>query len=53
MKTIDDIMDKKIPLVAVDKSMDRLQDKVVFKSKLEKANEVLLNIKLPKNVHAK
>lgn len=53
MKTIDDIMNKKIPLVAIDRSMDKLQDKVLFKAKLEEANEVLLNIKLPKNKHIK
>lgn len=47
MKTVDSISTQNIPLVAIDKSLDKLHDKIFFNSKLEKANKVLLTAKLP------
>lgn len=41
----------KIPLIAIDKSLDKLHDKITFPKKLEKANKMLLTAKLPKNKH--
>ena len=43
-----DINTKKKPLVLVDKSLDFFNDKVLFPKKLEKANEMLKKIGLPK-----
>ena len=45
------IIDKKIPLVAIDKSLNKLRNTVMFPKKLEKANEMLLTAKLPRNKH--
>jgi hypothetical protein len=45
------ILDNKIPLIAIDKSLDKLREKIMFSKKLEKANEMLLTAKLPKNKH--
>lgn len=38
----------KLPLIRVDKSLEKYKDKVLFKEKLEKANETLKNTSLPK-----
>jgi hypothetical protein len=40
-----------LPLVAIDKRMDKLADKIMFPKKLEKANNMLLTTQLPKNKH--
>lgn len=47
MKTVSDISSKKAPLVAIDKSLDRLRHKIMFPKKLEIANKVLSTAKLP------
>jgi len=47
MKTIN-ITNKNVPLVAIDKNLDKFKDKVMFPEKLEKANKMLENAKLPK-----
>jgi hypothetical protein len=44
-------LNKKLPLVAIDKSLDKLRDKIMFPKKLEKANKMLLTANLPKNKH--
>ena len=43
------MLDKKVPLVVMDKSLDKLRGKIMFPEKLEKANKMLLTAKLPKN----
>ena len=45
------ILNKKMPQVAIDKSLNKLHDKIMFLKKLEKANEMLLTANLPKNKH--
>ena len=45
---IKDINTKKKPVVLVDKSLDFFNGKVLFPTKLEKANEMLKKIGLPK-----
>ena len=45
---IKDINTKKKPIVLIDKSLDFFNDKVLFPQKLEKANEMLKKIGLPK-----
>jgi hypothetical protein len=50
---VKDINTKKKPIVIIDKSLDFFNDKVLFPEKLEKANEMLKKIGLPKvkNAH--
>ena len=48
MKIIKEIKERKIPIVAVKKSLDKYDDKVLFPEKLNKANEMLKKIGLPK-----
>lgn len=47
MKTVKDISNQSIPLVAIDKRLDKLRGKIMFPEKLEKANRVLSAAKLP------
>lgn len=43
-----DINSKKKPVVLIDKSLDFFNDKILFPKKLEKANEMLKKVGLPK-----
>lgn len=43
-----DINTKKKPVVLIDKSLDFFNDKILFPKKLEKANEMLKKVGLPK-----
>ena len=45
---IKDINKKKTPPVKIEKSLGKLKDKVLFKDKLEKANQILKTVGLPK-----
>ncbi|MFA5418941.1 MAG: hypothetical protein WC341_10835 [Bacteroidales bacterium] len=45
---IKEINTKKKPIVLVDKSLDFFNDKILFPKKLEKANEMLKKVGLPK-----
>jgi hypothetical protein len=45
---VKEINTKKKPIVLVDKSLDFFNDKVLFPKKLEKANEMLKKVGLPK-----
>lgn len=42
--------ESKIPLVKIDKRLNKFKGKVLFKEKLENANKLLENAKLPKTV---
>ena len=46
---IKDINTKKKPIVLIDKSLDFFNDKVLFPEKLEKTNEMLKRVGLPKS----
>jgi predicted nucleotide-binding protein (sugar kinase/HSP70/actin superfamily) len=48
MKVITEIKKRKIPIVRVDNSLKKYDDKILFPDKLEKANEMLRKIGLPK-----
>jgi hypothetical protein len=48
MKITTEIKKRKIPIVTVDKSLNKYDNKVSFPDKLEKANEMLKKIGLPK-----
>jgi hypothetical protein len=53
LKTVKDFSKQRIPFVAIDKSLDKLRDKVLFSDKLEQANKKLTNAKLPpKKLHS-
>ncbi|MCC6724753.1 MAG: hypothetical protein IT258_09595 [Saprospiraceae bacterium] len=48
MKLIADIKKRKVPIVRVDESLNEYDDKILFPDKLEKANEMLRKVGLPK-----
>ena len=48
MKETDEIKKRKITIVRVDKALNKFDDKILFPDKLEKANEVLRKVGLPK-----
>jgi hypothetical protein len=48
MKTLKNISKQNLPLVVVDKNLDKLHGKIMFPEKLEKANKALSTAKLPK-----
>ena len=48
MKVTTEIKKRKIPIVRVDESLNKYDDKILFPDKLEKANEMLKKIGLPK-----
>ena len=45
---IDSLNNSKVPIIVFDKELEKLQDKVFFPEKLEKANEILAKVGLPK-----
>ncbi|MEX1003354.1 MAG: hypothetical protein WDZ35_14640 [Crocinitomicaceae bacterium] len=45
---IKDINKKKVPIVKVDKSLNKYSNKVLFPKKVEKANDMLRTTGLPK-----
>ena len=49
---VKDIDTKRKPVVLIDKSLDFFNDKVLFPKKLEKANEMLKKVGLPKKQKA-
>ncbi len=48
MKKIKELNKSKLPIVEIDKSLGKYKDKVLFKEKVEKANEALKSVGLPK-----
>ena len=48
MKLTTEIKKRKIPIVRVDKALNKFDDKILFPDKLEKANEMLKKVGLPK-----
>ena len=45
---IKDLNKKKVPIVKIDKALDKFSNKILFPKKLKKANEMLRTIGLPK-----
>ena len=45
---VKDLNKSKLPVVRIDNSLDKYKDKVLFKDKLDKANEMLKTTGLPK-----
>ena len=48
MKTIDELNKRKIPIVKIDNSLKKYKKQPLFQEKVNKANETLKNIGLPK-----
>jgi hypothetical protein len=48
MKIINELKKRKIPIVKIDKSLNKFDDKILFPEKLAKANEMLKKVGLPK-----
>ena len=48
MKVIAEITKRKIPIVRIDGSLNKYDDAILFPDKLERANEMLKKIGLPK-----
>jgi hypothetical protein len=46
--TVSTLNKEKVPIVKIDKSLERFRGRVLFPEKLELANKLLANIKLPK-----
>lgn len=49
MKTVEELNKRKVPIVTIDKSLDKYRDKIMFPKKLEKANKMLKTASLPPN----
>lgn len=51
MKTkIDSLNNSEVPIIVFDKELEKLQDKILFPEKLEKANKILNKVGLPKKI---
>ena len=48
MKIVRELKKRKVPIVRIDKSLDKYDDIVLFPDKLEKANKMLRTAGLPK-----
>lgn len=51
MKTIKELNDKNIPIVRIDNSLEKYKNMPIFQEKVDKANEVLRTVGLPKLPH--
>ena len=48
MKITTELKKRKTPIVKIDKSLNKFDDKIMFPEKLKKANEMIKRIGLPK-----
>jgi hypothetical protein len=53
MTTINELNKKKVPVVRIDMSLNKYSHVILFPEKLEKANEMLRTIGLPKEALTK
>jgi hypothetical protein len=49
MKTIQELNEKKIPVVRIDNSLEKYKVIPIFQEKVDKANEMLRTVGLPKS----
>lgn len=47
MKTIQELKNRKVPIVRIDPALEQYRDTVLFPEKLEKANQMLKTARLP------
>jgi hypothetical protein len=50
IKTIKELNEKKIPIVRIDNSLEKYKTMPIFQEKVDKANEMLKTVGLPKCV---
>jgi len=50
MKKIEELNKSKLPIVKIDKSLGKYKDQILFKEKVERANETLKSVGLPKTL---
>ena len=48
MKTVKELNEKKMPIISIDKSLEKYKDIPLFQNKVDKANEMLRTVGLPK-----
>ena len=48
MTTLDKLNNSKLPIIVIDKNLERFRDKELFPKKMEKAKEILKKSGLPK-----
>ena len=48
MKTVKELNEKKIQIIRIDKSLEKYKDIPLFQNKVDKANEMLRTVGLPK-----
>ena len=48
MKVIEEIKERKVPIVRIDESLNKYDNIILFPEKLEKANEMLRRTGIPK-----
>lgn len=48
MKTIQELNEKKIPIIRIDNSLEKYKAMPIFQDKVDEANEMLRTIGLPK-----
>ncbi len=48
MRKIEELNKSKLPVVRIDKELGKYKDKILFEEKVEKANETLKKVGLPK-----
>ncbi len=48
MKTIEELNKSKTPIIQIDSSLEKYKDMPLFQEKVDKANEVLRTVGLPK-----
>jgi hypothetical protein len=48
MKTIKELNEKKIPIIRIDNSLEKYKKMPLFQDKVDKANEMLRTVGLPK-----
>lgn len=53
MKTVQELNNRKAPIVTIDPALDKYRDKIMFPEKLEKTNKMLRTAKLPPNRHSR
>lgn len=50
---IEELNKSKLPIVKIDKSLDKYKGKILFEEKVKKANETLEKVDLPKQIKKK
>jgi hypothetical protein len=50
MKKIDKLNQSKVPIIVMDKELEKLRDIVLFPDKLKKAEKILKTVGLPKDL---